>query len=172
MPSTMPTGSLYDQFLQHIPLFIDSLIIGIILTCTHDKLRWQWDWLAIDGLNALSYFYLAAESFPIILLSLLVFGSAIILGVLPALVLIATDQIVSRLQSPSRITTKEYEWDIDVSNLTTATFWNVELPGWIFQLVPIDWDLDGSDPVLYLLNSSKLKGTASAKAILEAYELL
>ncbi|KAI0525821.1 hypothetical protein F5B22DRAFT_587882 [Xylaria bambusicola] len=90
----MPTGSLKDQLPQHFSLFISHLTLGLILLSTPNILHRQWDWLVIDGLGASYHLRLAAESFAIILLGLAIFGSAILLGVLPALVLITIAHVL------------------------------------------------------------------------------
>ncbi|KAI0398818.1 hypothetical protein F4802DRAFT_591879 [Xylaria palmicola] len=99
----MPTGSLKDRLPQHLHLFVCHLALGLTLICTHDTLRWEWDWVVVDTLDPFYHLCLAAHSFAVLLGGLLVFGSAFILGVLPALVVIAIVEGVSRLRLPGRL---------------------------------------------------------------------
>ncbi|KAI1157260.1 hypothetical protein F5B18DRAFT_645727 [Nemania serpens] len=98
----MTSGSLKDQLPEHLHLFVCHLALGLILICTHPTLRWQWDWVVIDSLEPFYYLRLAAHSFIILVLGFLVFGSAIIMGVLPVMVLFAIVEVVSRFRWPGR----------------------------------------------------------------------
>ncbi|KAI0977468.1 hypothetical protein F4678DRAFT_455610 [Xylaria arbuscula] len=91
----MPPGTLKEQFLQDLRPFVFHVAIGIVglfLLCTHDAIRWPWDLTAIID-NTVRHLFSAAKLFPTILLGLLVFGFSIILGLLPALVLIAIYEV-------------------------------------------------------------------------------
>ncbi|KAI1181986.1 hypothetical protein F5B17DRAFT_422578 [Nemania serpens] len=99
----MPKGTLKDQLPQYLRSFACHLALGLIIICTHDTLRWQWDWVVIDSLDPFYHLHLAAHSFAILLLGLLVFGPAIILGVVPALAFIAIVHGASRLRSLGRL---------------------------------------------------------------------
>lgn len=86
----MPSGPLKDQIPYHLISLVRHLLPGVIslaLIFTYDAIRWPWDLMVIVN-HTVCHLCLATKSLAITLLWLLVFGSAAIISVLPALALI------------------------------------------------------------------------------------